>query len=69
MCDAVTAAIDELQAFFVSLGMPSRLADFGIAADDIDPMLETLLLTKGEPFGAFMKLTMEDARAIYESAL
>lgn len=69
VCDAVTAAIDELQAFFVSLGMPSRLADFGIAADDIDPMLATLLLNKGEPFGAFMKLTMEDARAIYESAL
>ena len=67
--DAVTAAIDELQAFFVGMGMPARLADFGIGADDINPMLETLLLNKGEPFGAFMPLSMDDARTIYESAL
>ena len=67
--DAITASIDELQAFFVRLGMPSHLADFGIASDDLDPMIETLLLNKGEPFGAFMPLTMEDARTIYESAL
>lgn len=66
---AVTAGIDKLKAFFVSMGMPTRLADFGITQDDIDPMLETLLLNKGEPFGAFMPLTMADARAIYESAL
>jgi alcohol dehydrogenase YqhD (iron-dependent ADH family) len=69
VCDAVTAAIDELREFFVSMGMPSRLADFGIESHDIDPMLKTLLLNKGEPFGAFMPLTMDDARAIYESAL
>lgn len=67
--DAVTAAIDELQAFFRSLGMPARLADFGLGADDIDPLLETLRVNKGEQFGAFQKLTMDDARAIYESAL
>ena len=69
VCDAVTAAIDSLREFFVSMGMPSRLADFGIEPHDIDPMLKTLLLNKGEPFGAFMPLTMDDARAIYESAL
>ncbi len=67
--DAVTVAIDELQAFFVGMGMPSHLADFGITSNDIDPMIETLRLNKGEPFGAFMPLTMDDARAIYESAL
>lgn len=67
--DAVTTAIDELKAFFVSMGMPKRLADFGVGADDIDPMLETLRLNKGEPFGAFMPLTIDDARAIYERAL
>ncbi|MBQ9043351.1 MAG: iron-containing alcohol dehydrogenase [Eggerthellaceae bacterium] len=65
--DAVTAAIDELQAFFRSLGMPATLADFGLTPDDIDPLLETLRASKGEPFGAFQKLTMEDARAIYLS--
>ena len=65
--DAVTAAIDELQAFFRSLGMPATLRDFGLTPDDIDPLLETLRANKGEPFGAFQKLTMEDARAIYLS--
>ncbi len=67
--DAVTAAIDELQAFFRSLGMPARLADFGLTADDIDPLLETLRVNKGAEFGSFQKLTLEDARAIYESCL
>ena len=65
--DAVTAAIDELQAFFRSLGMPATLRDFGLTPDDIDPLIETLRMNKGEPFGAFQKLTMEDARAIYLS--
>ena len=65
--DAVTAAIDELQAFFRSLGMPATLGDFGLTPEDIDPLLETLRASKGEPFGAFQKLTMEDARAIYLS--
>ena len=62
-------AIDQLQDFFVSLGMPRTLGDFGLTASDIDPLLVTLRATKGEPFGAFQPLTMEDARAIYLSAL
>ena len=66
--DAVTAAIDELQAFFRSIGMPATLEDFGLTPADIDPMIETLRENKGEVFGAFKKLTMDDARAIYESA-
>ncbi len=66
--DAVTAAIDELQAFFRSLGMPATLGDFGLIPDDVDALLVTLRESKGEPFGAFQPLTMEDARAIYLSA-
>ena len=66
--DAVNAGIDELQAFFQSLGMPATLGDFGLAPNDIDPLLETLRQNKGETFGAFQKLTLEDARAIYLSA-
>jgi len=66
--DAVNAGIDELQAFFRSLGMPATLRDFGLTPNDIDPLLETLRQNKGEPFGVFQKLTMDDARAIYLSA-
>ncbi len=66
--DAVTAAIDELQAFFTDLGMPTKLGEFGIAPEDVDKLLPTLKANKGEVFGGFKKLTMEDAKAIYLSA-
>ncbi len=68
VADAVEAAIDELQAFFVSMGMPKSLGEFGVSPDCIDSLLETLEKSKGAEFGGFRKLTMEDARAIYASA-
>mgnify|MGYP002321591306 CR=1 FL=1 len=67
--DAVEATIDELQDFFVSMGMPSTLGELGIAEDDIDQMICGLRVNRGESFGTFRKLTLEDAREIYESAL
>ena len=67
--DAVTCAIDELQDFFVSLGMPRTLGELGVTEADIDRLLEGLRVTRGECFGTFRKLTLEDARAIYRSAL
>ena len=67
--DAVEAAIDELQDFFVSLGMPRTLGELGITEGDIDRLLEGLKVTRGERFGTFATLTLEDARAIYQSAL
>ena len=62
------AAIDRLQGFFSSLGMPSRLGEFGLDSSCIDSLLETLEQNKGAVFGSFKRLTMDDARAIYESA-
>lgn len=67
--DAVTAAIDELQEFFVSLGMPRTLSDLGLAEDDIEKLIPGLAINRGELFGSFKKLTLDDARAIYRSAL
>ena len=67
--DAVEATIDELQDFFMSMGMPSTLGELGIAEDDIGQMICGLRVNRGESFGTFRKLTLEDARAIYESAL
>ena len=69
IADVATAAIDELQAFFVSMGMPSRLAALGLGEDDIEPLIPTLEANKGAVFGAFQKLTLDDARAIYRSML
>lgn len=66
------SAIDETRMFFASLGMPTTLNELGITPDNIDDaiafMLPTLKEVKGEPFGSFMKLTMEDAENIYRSA-
>ena len=67
--DAVTATIDELQEFFVSLGMPRTLGELGVTEGDIDQLLDGLKINRGERFGSFKQLTLEDARAIYCSAL
>ena len=67
--DAVMETIDELQEFFCSLGMPRTLSEFGMKPEDIDSLLPGLKITRGEVFGNFKKLTLDDARAIYESAL
>ena len=62
-------AIEKLQEFFSSIGMPSHLHEFGIEAADIDKLVDALAKTKGESFGGFKTLGREDTRAIYESAL
>lgn len=67
--EAIMAGIDRLQDFFVSLGMPRRLGDFGLGEDDIDALVEGLRATRGEVFGSFKRLTLDDGRAIYQSAL
>ena len=67
--DAVEATIDELQEFFVSMGMPSTLGELGIEETDIDRLIRGLRINRGERFGTFQSLTLDDARAIYKSAL
>lgn len=67
--DAVEATIDELQAFFISLGMPATLGELGIEEADIDRLLQGLRINRGEAFGTFKTLTLEDARTIYKQAL
>ena len=66
--DAVTVIIDELQRFFIRLGMPEKMGDFGIAEEDVDHLVNTLEYNKGSVFGGFKQLTMDDARKIYLSA-
>ena len=62
------AAIDALQAFFTGLGMPATLDEFGFTADDVDAIMDSLHRSKGDAFGSFKRLSMDDARAIYLSA-
>lgn len=70
--DDALNAIDETRAFFASLGMPCSMEELGIGRDRIEEaiaeMIPTLRVNKGEPFGSFKKLTMEDAAEIYRMA-
>ena len=65
---AVLATVAHLQDFFVSMGMPKSLHDFGLEPSCIDHLLAGLEKSRGRIFGAFRKLSPEDARAIYLSA-
>ena len=59
------SAIDETRSFFASLGMPTTLEELDVHEEDIEKMIPTLKANKGEPFGSFKKLAMDDAREIY----
>lgn len=65
---AALAGIDRLQEFFLSLGMPRTLGEFGLDESEIETFIGTLRENKGERFGAFMPIDLDDARAIYRSA-
>lgn len=65
---AASETIDRLQEFFVSMGMPRSLKEFGLEESSIDQLLDGLEKSKGRVFGAFKPLDREDARAIYKSA-
>ncbi|MGI6781614.1 MAG: iron-containing alcohol dehydrogenase [Acholeplasmataceae bacterium] len=56
-----------LQAFFKEMGMPTTFEEIGAKKEDIPLMLKNLEINKGPVFGNFVKLTMDDARKIYES--
>ena len=66
--ETITRSIDELQQLFVSLGMPKTLGDLGLMPDDIEAWMGTLHQNRGEVFGEFRPLTLNDARAIYQSS-
>ena len=69
VADAVTATIDELQDFFVSMGMPRTLGELGVTAEQIPALLDTLGQNKGREIGDLMRLSLDDVCAIYECAL
>ncbi len=62
------AGIDALEKFFREIGMPTSFEEIGARREDIDILLEKLRINRGETFGSFKVLTMDDARKIYESA-
>ena len=69
MDKAARDGIEALQDFFASLGMPRTLGEFGIKEADIERFIPGLRQNKGEVFGCFKQIGLDDARAIYRSAL
>jgi len=62
------AGIDAMEAFFKEIGMPTSFQEIGVKPEDIDKLLEKLRINRGEKFGQFKELTLEDARNIYQLA-
>jgi alcohol dehydrogenase YqhD (iron-dependent ADH family) len=60
--------IKALKDFFSSIGLPVNFEQLGAKSADIDHLIETLKINSGGQLGAFRKLDMNDARAIYEIA-
>ena len=67
--DAAGATLDAPQELFTPIGMPATLGEFGITEEHADQLLMGLKINRGESFGTFASLTLEDVREIYASAL
>lgn len=70
--DDMTAAmegIERLREFFTSLGLPSRLREFGVKEDDIPVMVKKLHENKGPKIGAYIPLEANNTAEIYRIAL
>lgn len=65
--DVALEGIEALRNFWISLGAPSRLADYDIHDDKLDIMAEKTVVNG--PFGNFKKLTKEDVLSIYRASL
>ena len=60
--------IERYEQFMKAIGLPTRLSEIDVTADNIPQMLKTLALGD-KTLGSFVKLTNEDVRKIYELAL
>ncbi|WP_156290144.1 iron-containing alcohol dehydrogenase [Oceanobacillus salinisoli] len=60
--------IDKLSEFWMSIGAPSRLADYDIDESTVEVMAEKTVTARPE-FGRFKKLTKQDSIEIYKASL
>ncbi len=67
--ERIDAAIRHTRAFFESLGVPTRLADYGIGAEAIPPLLDKLAQHGMTALGEHQDVTLEQSRRVYELAL
>ena len=60
--------IEATKDFFASIGLPTSFSQLGAKESDIDELVANLAVNCGGNIGNFKKLSMEDAKAIYEIA-
>ncbi|MCD8310137.1 MAG: iron-containing alcohol dehydrogenase, partial [Prevotellaceae bacterium] len=61
--------VERLKAFFHGIGLPTNFRELGLPHPDIDRLVERLHRNKGELVGFYVRLSAEDTREIYQSAL
>ena len=64
------SAIDTVEAFFRSLGMPVRISDFGInlTEEQLEELTEKATFFGKRTLGQFMKLSHDEIKAVYRAA-
>ena len=60
--------IEATKEFFASIGLPTSFSQLGAKESDVDQLIANLAVNCGGSLGNFKKLSMEDAKAIYEIA-
>lgn len=67
--EVIAEGIGELEAFYHDMGLTTSLRELVGREPDIDKMVKSLERNKGKQLGSYVKLSMDDCRKIYESAL
>ena len=61
--------IERFRTFLTSIGMPSTIRELGGKEEDIPTLVQMLGVADGRDVGGYIKITAEDAEAIYRMAL
>jgi NADP-dependent alcohol dehydrogenase len=67
--DRIDAAIEKTRAFFESLGVKTRLSDYGISKGEIDLLVGQLRAHGMTQLGERQDVTLEVSRKVYEASL
>ncbi|MDE5650412.1 MAG: iron-containing alcohol dehydrogenase, partial [Duncaniella sp.] len=67
--EAALQGIARLRSFFHAIGMPVTMAELGIPELDIDLLVAKLHENKGSTIGAYIPLTADETKAIYQLAI
>ena len=66
--EVIDMMISELEKFFRSIGMPTRLSDINIGCEHFREMAENAVRIKHNKLGSYVRLTVDDAEEIYRLA-